>query len=211
VEESAQAKARERLFIAWSGKGQPSRRLAWDGRSAKGETVEAATDYPFYFDVRDVWGNQSRVSGKVAVDVLVIREGERLKIKIPSIVFRPNFADFNGLAAEQLARNDQVIKRIAEILNKFRDYRIGIEGHANSISKIYDYAAAKVAEEEAKELIPLSTARAELVRQRLIQYGVDAKRLTAVGMGSSAPVVDWKDAVNRWKNRRVEFILVKNQ
>jgi len=30
------------------------------------------------------------------------------------------------------------------------------------------------------------------------------------GLGSSAPVVDFKDADNRWKNRRVEFILIKN-
>jgi outer membrane protein OmpA-like peptidoglycan-associated protein len=30
-------------------------------------------------------------------------------------------------------------------------------------------------------------------------------------MGSSEPVVDFKDSQNRWKNRRVEFILIKNQ
>jgi outer membrane protein OmpA-like peptidoglycan-associated protein len=30
-------------------------------------------------------------------------------------------------------------------------------------------------------------------------------------MGSSEPVVDFKDAQNRWKNRRVEFILIKSQ
>jgi len=39
---------------------------------------------------------------------------------------------------------------------------------------------------------------------------VDAKRLSVEGMGSSQPVVDFKDGVNRWKNRRVEFILYKN-
>jgi len=40
---------------------------------------------------------------------------------------------------------------------------------------------------------------------------VDPRRLSTKGMGSSEPVVDFKDAQNRWKNRRVEFILIRNQ
>ena len=35
------------------------------------------------------------------------------------------------------------------------------------------------------------------------------ERLTTLGLGSSEPVVDPVDADNRWKNRRVEFILEK--
>jgi len=45
--------------------------------------------------------------------------------------------------------------------------------------------------------------------QKLIEYGVDAKRLSVRGLGSSEPVVAFTDDVNRWKNRRVEFILIK--
>ncbi|HOX48652.1 MAG TPA: FlgD immunoglobulin-like domain containing protein [Spirochaetales bacterium] len=204
------AKPRERLFIAWGGKGQPAASIDWDGRSAKGELVEAATDYPYYFTIKDELGNVSRKTGMISVDVLVIREGDRLKIKVPSIVFRSGAADFKGLEDEKLANNDKVVKRIAQILNRFRDYRIGIEGHANSEGKITGASQARIAEEETKELIPLSTGRAELVRDLLVKYGVDAKRLSVRGLGSSAPVVDFKDADNRWKNRRVEFILIKN-
>jgi flagellar hook assembly protein FlgD/outer membrane protein OmpA-like peptidoglycan-associated protein len=212
VEEGAKAgqAPKQRLFIAWSGKGNPASSITWDGRSAKGELVEAATDYPYTFTVRDSLGNTSRVQGTISVDVLVIRDGDRLKIKVPSIVFRANFADFNGLDAATVERNAKVIKRIAQILNKFSGYKIGIEGHANSEGKIYGYSAAKIAEEEQKELLPLSLGRAELVRQLLVQNGVDAKRLSVEGMGSSQPVVDFKDGVNRWKNRRVEFLLYKN-
>ncbi|MBL8968728.1 MAG: OmpA family protein, partial [Spirochaetaceae bacterium] len=204
------AKPKERLFIAWGGKGQPAASISWDGRSAKGELVEAATDYPFYFSVKDSFGNVTLLSGLIAVDVLVIRDGERLKIKVPSIVFRSGGADFGGLDAEKLARNDKVLKRIAQILNRFKDYKIGIEGHANSEGKINGYSAAKIAEEESKELVPLSTGRAELVRKLLVENGVAAARLSVRGLGSGEPVVDFKDAVNRWKNRRVEFILYKN-
>ncbi len=204
------SRPKERLFIAWGGTGRPASQIAWDGRSAKGELVEAATDYPYYFTIKDALGNVTRTSGTIAVDVLVIRDGDRLKIKVPSIVFRAGAADFNGLEAEKLANNDRVIKRIAQILNRFREYKIGIEGHANSEAKIIGASASRIAEEETRELIPLSTGRAELVRRLLVENGVDPRRLSVTGRGSSAPVVDFKDAENRWKNRRVEFILYKN-
>ena len=205
------AKAKERLFISWGGKGVPAPSIAWDGRSAKGELVEAATDYPWVFVIKDALGNVTRLTGAVSVDVLVIRDGDRLKIKVPSIVFRANFPDFVGLDQETLDRNAKVIKRIAQILNRFKDYRIQIEGHANSEGKIGGYSAAKIAEEETKELIPLSLGRAELVRTLLAENGVDPARLSTMGLGSSEPVVDFKDAENRWKNRRVEFVLIRNK
>ncbi|NLJ45593.1 MAG: OmpA family protein [Treponema sp.] len=207
--EEGSGPAKVRLFTSWAGTGNPTERILWDGRSNKGELVEGATDYPYAMTVMDAWGNSSKVEGTVTVDVLVIRDGDRLKIKVPSIVFRSNGADFEGLPKEKTDRNDVVLRRIAQILNRFRDYKIRVEGHANSIGKIYGYSAAQVNKEETEELIPLSTNRAEAVRKLLIQFGVDARRLSVRGLGSSEPVVDFKDAENRWKNRRVEFILIK--
>jgi flagellar hook assembly protein FlgD/outer membrane protein OmpA-like peptidoglycan-associated protein len=204
-------KPAQRLFKSWSGTGMPAKSFTWDGRSDKGELVESATDYPFVFTVTDVLGNTARVEGAISVDVLVIRDGNRLKIKVPSIVFRANGADFNGLDADTLANNMKVIKRIAQILNKFKDYSILIEGHANSEGKIGGYSATSISNEETKELIPLSSGRAELVKKLLGDDSVDTKRLSTKGMGSSEPVVDFKDSQNRWKNRRVEFILIKSQ
>jgi flagellar hook assembly protein FlgD len=210
VAEGVSTRPAQRVFMTWSGSGAPAKTIVWDGRSAKGELVESATDYPFVFTVRDVLGTSTRVEGFITVDVLVIREGDRLKIKIPTIVFRPNFSDFVGLDKETVDRNYKVIRRIAQILNRFRDYRIGIEGHANSEAKIRGLSAEKIAVEEQNELLPLSMGRAELVRKILAENGVDEKRMTVTGLGSSQPVVDFQDAENRWKNRRVEFILIKN-
>ncbi|HSH13246.1 MAG TPA: OmpA family protein, partial [Desulfurivibrionaceae bacterium] len=68
---------------------------------------------------------------------------------------------------------------------------------------------AAIDREENSELIPLSTARAEAVRQKLVEFGVAPARLSVVGRGSSEPVVAFTDAENRWKNRRVEFILIR--
>lgn len=201
--------ARERSFFAWNGRGTPAERLVWDGRSQRGELVEAATDYLYRFTISDVLGNRTVTEGVISVDVLVIREGDRLKIKVPSIVFRPNFADFLELPQETVDRNNEVLQRIAQILNRFRDYRIGVEGHANSIAKMSRLAQAAIEREENTELIPLSTARAEAVRQKLVEFGVAPARLSVVGRGSSEPVVPFTDAENRWKNRRVEFILIR--
>ncbi|MCE5256318.1 MAG: OmpA family protein, partial [Spirochaetaceae bacterium] len=201
----------ERLFMEWSGKGKPPVKIVWNGKSSSGELVESATDYPFKFVAHDVLGNSTTVTGIIAVDVLVMRDGDRLKIRVPSIVFRANHADFEGLPREITERNEKVIARIAQILNKFPDYRIRIEGHANNIGKMLGYSQAKIQSEETKELIPLSMGRAELVRSLLAQHGVDARRLSVQGLGSSEPVVSFTDVENRWKNRRVEFILIKNQ
>ncbi len=206
---SPRTAATERRFTEWSGKGNPPATIAWDGKSASGALVESATDYPFKFVAHDALGNSTTISGVIAVDVLVIRDGSRFMIKVPSIVFRANFADFLNLSPEIVARNEEVVARIAQILNKYPDYRIRIEGHANSAAKIMGLSQAKINIEESRELIPLSAGRAELVRDMLVRNGVDAKLLSVVGLGSSRPVVEFQDAENRWKNRRVEFVLIK--
>ncbi|HQJ21940.1 MAG TPA: FlgD immunoglobulin-like domain containing protein [Rectinema sp.] len=200
-----------RSFMLWSGKGMPPSQITWNGKSPKGELVESATDYPFEFTCWDALGNQTKISGIIAVDVLVIRDGDRLKIRVPSIVFRANHADFIGLDSEIVARNEKVVTRIAQILGKFPDYRIRVEGHGNNVGKMLGYSASRIQQEEINELIPLSTERAEVVRKMLVENGVDARRLTVVGLGSSEPVVPFTDVQNRWKNRRVEFVLIKNQ
>lgn len=201
--------SKSRTFTEWKGTGMPAPTITWDGKSSLGELVQSATDYPVTFTVTDLFGNSTTVNATITVDILVIREGDKLKIKVPSIVFRANAADFNGLDQTILDNNAKVIKRIADALNKFKDYKVEVEGFANSIAKIQGLSDAAVKAEETKELIPLSTSRADLVRKLLVQDGVDPRRLSVLGMGSADPVVPFSDAENRWKNRRVEFILIK--
>ena len=155
--------------------------------------------------------------------MLVIRDGDLLKMAVPSIIFRSDSADFkvqeldssgkvikSGITKEQADNNERVLKRIAEILNKFKDYKVTIQGHAN-----------RVTDNEAEEtednmrlwgpaLIPLSARRAEYVKQYLVGKGVSDSRLSTEGKGGTELVVDYKDKDNNWKNRRVEFILNKN-
>ena len=51
----------------------------------------------------------------------------------------------------------------------------------------------------------LSRKRADAVAARLIDAGVDAARITAVGHGAERPVADNATAEGRAKNRLIEF------
>jgi len=188
-------------FWSTQGKDKISDEIIWNGRSSKGEVVQSATDYPFTFTVRDSLHLSSTTKGYIPVDILIVRDGDKLKIAVPSIIFRPNADDFAGLKDEVVSKNAYVLKRVAQILNKFTNYQVQVEGHANSTTG--------TEEEEKKDLIPLSTLRAKAVMQILIKNGVRASRLSAIGMGGSQPVAPLDDRDNWWKNRRVEFVLIK--
>jgi len=192
------------VFRKIEGKGSPASRIIWDGKSDKGELVQSAMYYPFKFTAVDALGNSSTMDGRIGIDVLVIREGDRLKIQIPSIQFRPNFADFEGLPKDVVDNNTRIIRRIAQILNQFRDYKVQVEGHANPTQPV---GAAR--DREEAELKRISEARAKAIVDQLVRNGVARNRLTAVGVGSSRTIAAFEDRDNWWKNRRVEFYLIK--
>ncbi len=195
-----------REFKEFGGNGAPAEKIIWDGRSDDGELVYSAMDYPYRFSVSDTLGNRRTVRGEIPVDVLVVREGGVLKIKIANINFKPNLAEFVDDDPEIAQRNEFVLDRVAEILKKYRQYEVTIEGHA-VITKWYDEELAE--QEQEQELIPLSKDRAERVKRALTERGVPAGRLSTKGVGGSKPLVPHSDEENRWKNRRVEFILEK--
>ena len=51
--------------------------------------------------------------------------------------------------------------------------------------------------------------RAKTVKAALIDYGIKEDKIAVYGIGGANPLVPFSDSENRWKNRRVEFILVK--
>ncbi|MFO7850492.1 MAG: FlgD immunoglobulin-like domain containing protein [Spirochaetia bacterium] len=193
-----------REFKTFEGSGSPAEEIIWDGKSDDGELVYSAMDYPYEFEVTDELLNTRTIRGDIPVDVLVVREDGVLKIKIANINFKPNSAEFVDDDPEIAARNTYVLDRIAEILKKYRRYEITIEGHA-VITRWYDEELAE--EEQEEELIPLSKERAERVKEALTDRDVSANRLATDGVGGNDPLVPHSDEDNRWKNRRVEFIL----
>jgi flagellar hook assembly protein FlgD/outer membrane protein OmpA-like peptidoglycan-associated protein len=203
------------VFWTAAGKSQITRELVWDGRSKTGELVQSAMDYPYTFTVTDVEGQTSKASGMLRVDVLVIRDGGKLKMQVPAIIFRADHADFvstaqdpaQGLAQSVIDNNMRVLRRIAQILKKFKDYTVVIEGHAHNMS-------GTEAEETSRAggnipLVPLSNDRAAFVKQQLVRLGVSAGRMTTDGVGGRKPIANPENRGDWWKDRRVEFILNK--
>lgn len=188
-------------FTVFSGKTLPEAPFVWNGTDTEGNLVEAAQDYQYILRVRDQLGNITEQKGIIPTDVFVLRDGDRLKIRISSIVFPPSAATLTGIDAETDRRNALILDKIAVVLEKYPDYRIRIEGHAVNISG--------TDREERSELQPLSLSRANTVLEALVARGVSRSRLEARGIGGKEPLVPHGNAALRWRNRRVEFILMR--
>lgn len=193
-----------RPFVEYGGDGPPEPLILWDGRNAEGELVQSAQAYEATFAAWDTDGNRSEETRAVGVDILVIRDGDRLRINIPSITFAPFTADLFAVELDELEQNLATLRRLAGILMRFPDYQILIEGHA---AHLYTAEGAAKRREQTEVLVPLSSDRAKEVRQALIILGIDRDRMRAEGIGGARPVVPHEDQNNRWKNRRVEFVL----
>jgi outer membrane protein OmpA-like peptidoglycan-associated protein len=111
-----------------------------------------------------------------------------------------------------MAENEPILQRIAEVLKQFDTYKVTVEGHANPTTA--PGTRARTQEEEGtrtvKGLRPLSQERAQAVVDYLVESGgIECERLTAIGVGGARTVAGFTDRDNWWKNRRVEFILIK--
>ncbi|MDW3223260.1 MAG: OmpA family protein [Paracoccaceae bacterium] len=88
------------------------------------------------------------------------------------------------------------LERLAATLTERRDLRVALVGHTDTVGAL-------------DVNISLSRARARSVRTRLIEeYGIDAGRLDAEGMGYLAPVATNLTAAGRRQNRRVEAVIL---
>ena len=84
------------------------------------------------------------------------------------------------------------IEKIAGVLKGYPAARVRIEGHTDSIaSDRYNQG--------------LSERRAESVRAKLVEYGVEASRFETVGFGESKPIAPNNTPEGRADNRRIEF------
>ena len=220
-----------KVFWKTSGKSMPADNseenlyrasINWDGRGNDGEIVMSAEDYPYEFTVTDNLGMTSVYKGIIPVDVLLIYDNGRLKMQVPSIIFRGDAADFkitgelddNGkviarssLTETQRENNIKVLKRVVQVLNKFSGYKITVVGHANPME---DFNGPEENNPEEVQLKALSLQRAQFVKKWLVETGkISESRLSTEGKGGLETIADRKDKQVNWKNRRVEFILEK--
>ena len=88
---------------------------------------------------------------------------------------------------------DVEIGRIKGIMDQDASLKFEVQGHCDNTGSdaVND---------------PLSQKRAEAIVARLVELGISADRLTAVGKGSHQPIADNSTDEGRAKNRRVEFV-----
>ncbi len=190
---------------AWSGTGKVPEEIAWDGSSDFGLPCEAGEDYRIVFETTDILGRLGSASAVVTVDILVVKDGFRYKVLVPNIHFPSNSFELSDESSRNLLdQNRAILERIATLFTRFPDYDLTVEGYANAV--FWDNPE-RLAAEQKDELLALSQKRAETVRQALILLGVDGSRINTLGYGGSRPVAAFSDRENRWRNRRVEFIL----
>ncbi len=85
------------------------------------------------------------------------------------------------------------IMRIAKLMQDDASLKFEVQGHCDNTGsdKVND---------------PLSQKRAEAIVAALVEQGIAADRLSAVGKGSHSPIADNSTDEGRAKNRRVEFV-----
>ena len=184
----------------------PANAAVWNGRSASGELVQSAEDYPVVAKVRDQFGNTGTVKTTVPVDILVEKTKGGYRILASRIFFKAFTADYNDVAAELSRQNAARLNQLAAKLSKFPGYDIRIVGHAVMIN--WDKPEAGKAEQDTI-LIPLSKARADAVETALVDRGLEKGRFTTDGIGASDQLVPDSNYKDRWQNRRVALFLEK--
>jgi len=193
-------------FASFEG-SWPKDRVSWDGRNSSGEIVESCSDYSFVVTLKGERGSVGRASNTISTGVVLLPGRTKYNISVSSITFKPDTADFLAVGEEQSRRNQETLRLLARKLGQFPGYRIRIEGHAVS-TQWSDPARART--EERVELVPLSAARARAILSALAERGIDRGRMEAVGLGAKDQIVPDSDTKNRWKNRRVTFVLQRD-
>lgn len=189
---------KDSLVKTYSGEGLPPKTLVWNAESDKKQFIPtSASDYKVCVTVTDSLGNTNTQEVSFGIGILVEKlDDGSLRILVNSIKFDADKATFDTLSKKEQAANNATIKMIAKALKKYKQYNVIIEGHAHNVSG--------TEKEETEELLPLSQERANVIMNILVEEGVPASSLTAVGKGGKEPI-----STESAKNRRVEFKLVK--
>jgi outer membrane protein OmpA-like peptidoglycan-associated protein len=86
-----------------------------------------------------------------------------------------------------------IIEQIAALLRTHPELKVSIEGHTDNVGTPQNNKA-------------LSLQRAKSVMNAVVQKGIAATRMTAVGWGQEKPIADNRSEEGRAKNRRVEIV-----
>ena len=145
------------------------------------------TDKDGIEDSKDKCPNSAGPASNGGCPVIEAKDREVLSFAMKAVQFELGKAT---LKSESYA----VLNQIADIMRKYPDYHLSIEGHTDNTGS---------SETNHK----LSHARARACYEYLIKRDIPANRMTHKGFGQTRPIADNSTYSGRTLNRRVEFNL----
>lgn len=121
-----------------------------------------------------------------------ILPGEQKSFVIEGIEFSAGSANINQNSSKE------TLNRILEGLKNMPGAMVELSGHTDNKG-------------EEETLLKLSENRANAVKTYLVENGIEAERIQAVGYGASMPIGDNETDEGRTQNRRTEIKIVKNE
>ncbi|MFC1748097.1 OmpA family protein [Pseudomonadota bacterium] len=128
-------------------------------------------------------------------DVSVNYKENAVELRLSSKVLFPS------AGAKFSAQGVKAIASVAKLLRN-NDFIVTVEGHSDNIP---------MASQRFASNWELSSSRASTVVRQLIEEGVPASRLRAIGYADTKPIADNSTAEGRSTNRRVVFVLEQSQ
>jgi len=154
----------------------------------------------------DIEVDKNKVQKKadnLQMELAQLAEREKLnlqKLDQYSVLSLPNTLVFNSGSVRLSPEGMTVLGKIADVLKRYPDYEIRIEGHTDNMQIRPEFQNKYATNWE------LSSARATAVIRHLISsHKMQPLRLGAVGYGEHRPAATNDSEEGRAKNRRVEF------
>ena len=142
---------------------------------------------------------------KQHMDSSDLNEDEDIAVSIDETVVMISISDkllFNTASYRVSNRADDILKRLAEVINSEPSIEVMVEGHTDD---------RPVRTEQLRDNWDLSVLRASsVVRKLQNDFGVAPEKLIASGRASFHPVADNENKEGQAKNRRTRIVILPN-
>ncbi len=201
----------------FAGLGRPPKSFPWDGRTGHGVVVPDGRYVAQLLVTNEVGTTGKSAPLSLAVDtskptVHVKAQTESLAELVPQISVTQDAEKdivislaseilFDVGRAEIKPGADATLMKAVDLIRRYKDRAVRIEGHADN---------TPIHNDEFANNKELSEARAKAVKSFFADKGgIDPSRMTAKGYGAAKPKASNDTAEGRKANRRVEIILLK--
>jgi len=150
---------------------------------------------------REIWVSITTYNNNTIYQLTILEKGEMVQEVTADAMY--NALNKNGFMALYInfdtgkfaIKPDSmpIIDQIAALMNAHADLKISIEGHTDNVGTPVSNKT-------------LSEQRAKSVMNAVVQKGIAAGRLSAMGWGQDKPIADNRGEDGRAKNRRVEIV-----